>query len=139
MNISTRIYREELNGSDRLNVPAKRFGIQFGLLLEPYIYAVTAKLAPEYSGGYWTMYRLSNGGFYMTPNSDERFKVMSPNGYEASLSADALGTTSCLFAYSQMSFTAGLAFADVCAEQYHLLREYMLDQPEAGRILGLID
>lgn len=139
MNVSTIIYREELNGSERTEFTAKLFDVNFPLLLEPVIFAFAGKLSPEYHGGYWRMYTLSNGAFYMAPDTERYFSVISPNGYEAVLSADALGIAACLFAYSQLSFTTSQAFAEVCAEQYHLLREYMLDQPEAEGILGLID
>lgn len=139
MNVSTIIYRMELIGSERMDVSAKLFGASFPMLLEPYIYAITGKLAPEYLGGYWNLYTLSNGGFYMALATEQYFKVVSPNGYEAILSADALGIVASLFAYSQLSFTASPAFAEVCADQYHLLRDYMLDQPEAEGILGVID
>jgi len=50
-----------------------------------------------------------------------------------------LGITACLYAYSQLSFTAGPDFAELCADQFHLLREYALDHPEAEAILGVID
>lgn len=139
MNVSAIIYRKELIGGERMDVPAKLFGIQFGLLLEPVIYAFANQLSPEYQGGLWIMYTLSNGAFYMAPDTEKYFKVASPNGNEAILSSDALGITACLFAYSQLSFTASPAFAEVCAEQFHQLREYMLDQPEAEGILGIID
>ncbi|MBK9325790.1 MAG: antirestriction protein [Hydrogenophilales bacterium] len=139
MNVSTIIYRKELIGSERTEFTAKLLDVNFPLLLEPVIFAFAGKLSPEYSGGYWRMYTPSNGAFFMAPDTERYFKVVSPNGYEAVLSADALGITACLFAYSQLSFTASPAFAEVCAEQFHLLREYMLDQPEAEGILGVID
>lgn len=139
MNCKAIIYRNELTCSGRMDIPAKLFGVSFPLLLEPYIYATTDKLALEYTGGYWNMYTLSNGAFYMATDTDKKFKVASPNGYEGVLSADALGISACLFAYSQLSFTASPPFAEVCAEQFHLLREYMLDHAEVGSILGVID
>lgn len=139
MNVRTLIYREELTGSERTEFTAKLFDVNFPLLLEPVIFAFAGKLSPEYSGGYWRMYTLSNGAFFMAPDTEKYFKTVSPNGYEGVLSADALGIAACLFAYSQLSFTASPAFAEVCADQFHLLREYMLDQPEAEDILGVID
>ncbi len=60
------------------------------------------------------------------------------NGWEGHLSADALGITSCLYGYSQLSFGDG-DFAGKCAEQYHLLRAHMLDHAEAAAILAAID
>lgn len=54
------------------------------------------------------------------------------------MSADAFGITVCMYAYSQLSFGAG-EFAETCAEQYHLLREYMMDHAEAGAVLRTTD
>jgi len=48
--------------------------------------------------GYWEMYVLSNGGFYMAPVLDGLYQVSCMNGYEGSLSADGLGITVCLYA-----------------------------------------
>lgn len=118
MNCTTIITRQELNSSQRMDVTAKLFGVHFPLLLEPYVYAVTEKLADEYSGGYWNLYTLSNGAFFMAPDTEKYFKVVSPNGYEGILSADALGITACLYAFSQLSFTASPTFAEVCADQF---------------------
>jgi hypothetical protein len=106
--------------------------------LEPFIYSITASIAREYNGGYWEFYALSNGGFYMAPNSDMLFNVSCENGFEGNLTADALGITACLYAYSNLSFS-GDEFAETCAQQYHWLREYMLGHPEAGAILRAID
>ena len=54
------------------------------------------------------------------------------------MSADAFGIAVCLFAYSNLSFGSG-QFAETCAKQYHLLREYMMDHAEAGAILAATD
>ena len=139
MENSDRITRATLNLQERIGVPAKLFGVSFPLLLEPYIYTVTGKLAPDYHGGYWNMYALSNGGFYMAPATEKQFNVVSPNGYESTLSTDALGITACLYAYSKLSFSARPDFSEVCAGQYHLLRDYMLEQAGAGAVLRAID
>jgi hypothetical protein len=61
------------------------------------------------------------------------------NGYEGNLSADALGITVYLYAYSNLSFSDIRDFAETCAEQFHLLRDYMLEHPEVQGILGAID
>jgi hypothetical protein len=75
----------------------------------------------------------------MAPSSNETFKVCCENGYEGTLSADALGIVSCLYAYSNLSFGGSPEFAQVCAEQYHLLREFMLEHAEVGGMLGAVD
>jgi hypothetical protein len=75
----------------------------------------------------------------MAPHSEKYYPVACQNGYEGILSADALGITACLYAYSHLSFLDNPTLAEACAEQYHLLREYMLEQTEAEGILGAID
>ena len=136
---TTTITRERLDDGERTSVTAGLFGIHFPLLIEPLVYALTEEMSREYRGGYWEFYRLSNGGFYMAPDSEKYYPVSCQNGYEGILSADALGITVCLYAYSHLSFLNRPGLAETCAEQYHLLREYMLEQPEAEGILGAID
>ena len=136
---TTTITRQRLNDSERIAFTAQLFGVHFPLLVEPFVYGVTEEMSREYKGGYWEFYRLSNGGFYMAPDSGSYFPVACQNGYEGVLSADALGITACLYAYSHLSFLGNPTLAETCAEQYHLLRDYMLEQTEAEGILGAID
>jgi len=114
------------------------FGLSFPMRLEPTIYHLTSLLSEDYIGGYWQFYTLSNRGFYMAPQSDRPFNVIAENGFEGQLSADAVGITACLYAYSHLSFGQD-QMAKACTEQYHLLRDYMLDHPEARAILSAID
>jgi hypothetical protein len=133
------ITRQTVGDPQRISHTTEIFGINFPMHIEPFVYSVTGCMAKEYRGGYWEFYSLSNGGFYMAPKSDITFNVICENGFEGVLSADALGITACLYAYSHLSFSGDEAFAQTCAQQYHLLREYMLEHPEAGSILGAID
>ena len=82
---------------------------------------------------------MSNSGFYMAHCSNKTYQVSCDNGFEGMLSADALGITACLYAYSHLSFTANPAFADICSNHYQWLRAYMLEHVEAGTILAAID
>lgn len=129
------IHRKQILIQKRIQHTAHIFGLNFPLHLEPLVYAVASKIASGYNGGYWEFYSLSNGGFYMAPYSDTPFDVSCENGYEGELSADALGVTACLYAYSNLSFSSSSIFI----EHYHWLRDYMLEHPEAGAILGAID
>ena len=122
----------------RTSFTAKMFGTNFPMRLEPTVFDMAGRLAAEYNGGYWLFYGLSNGGFYMAPQSNTVFHVSCMNGFEGQLSADALGIAACLYAYSNLSFGEG-DFADTCANQYHLLREYMFGHPEVKAILRAID
>ena len=132
------IYRDLVPDGCRVAHTAGLFGVDFPLRLEPTVFAMAGRLSSEYRGGLWQFYALCNGGFYMAPDSAANFEVRCENGFEGQLSADALGITACLYAYSHLSFGGG-DFAGKCAEQYHLLREFMLDHAEAAVILAAID
>lgn len=138
MNILDSISSHCVPDADRLAFTAKLFGIDFPMRLEPTVFEMAGRLSAGYDGGYWQFYALSNEGFYMAPNSDALFNVRCENGFEGQLSADALGIAACLYAYSHLSFSEG-GFAATCAQQYHLLREFMFGHAEVRAILGAID
>ncbi len=52
------------------------------LIVEDAVYRWMRRLAPEYSGGYWHFYELSNGGFYMAPDCEPLLLRVEGNGYE---------------------------------------------------------
>jgi hypothetical protein len=133
------IHKLLLKEEQRINYPAYHFGDDFPFRIEPFIFNMAGNLSSDYTGGYWNMYELSNRGFYMAPDSDISFHVSCMNGYEGAMSADAFGITACLYIYSNLSFSGDATFAEVCAEHFHLLREYMLDHPEVQSILASID
>lgn len=139
MTNTTSIIRQLVAEDQRVNHTAKLFGHNFPLCLEPFVYGITGMIAEDYRGGYWHFYQLSNGGFYMAPSTDNQFKVSCENGFEGDLSGDALGVVVCLYAFSNLSFGGPGGFAEICAEQYHLLREFMFEHPEVGAILRAID
>jgi len=70
--------------------------------------------------------------------SEDVFHVTCDNMFEGDLSADALGITSCLYAYSHLSFAGG-EFARECARHYHLLRDCMMGHPGVRAILEATD
>ncbi len=136
--MTDQITRQQVSDDQRISITVDLFGVYFPMRLEPFVYAMTSKLSDDYGGGYWQFYSLSNGGFYMSPDSDGRFQVICENGHECLMSADALGITACLYAYSHLSFGDD-DFSETCARLYHLLREYMLDHQEARSIFAAID
>ena len=136
---NTKIITRQLVAEDqRTNVTADLFGVYFPIQLEPFIFSMASRLSEDYGGGYWQFYTVGSGVFYMAPDSDGKFQVASPNGWEGFMSADAFGITVSLFSFSNLSFGSG-QFAETCAEQYHMLREYMMDHAEAGAILAACD
>jgi Antirestriction protein len=132
------ITRQLVAEDQRTNVTADLFGVYFPIQLELFIFSMASRLSEDYGGGYWLFYSLDNGGFYMAPDSEGQFQVTSENGSEGSMSSDAFGITVCLFGFSNLSFGSG-QFAETCAEQFHLLREFMMDHAEAGAILAATD
>ena len=132
------ITRRTLAEGERADFVHALFGLAFPLKLEPTIFAMADMLAEDYNGGYWQFHALGNGGFYMAPDVDRGFEVSCENGFEGTLSADALGITACLYSYSHLSFRED-TFAETCAEQYHLLRALAMDHVEAGAILAACD
>ncbi|MDI1308618.1 MAG: antirestriction protein [Methylotenera sp.] len=134
-----KITRQQVADKLRIQHTSDLFGIRFPLNIEPTIYSITSNISEKYNGAYWEFYALSNDGFYMAPCSDDAFQVSCENGYQGQLSADALGITACLYAYSHLSFSNNQKFAEICANHYHWLREFMLEHDEAGAILGAID
>jgi hypothetical protein len=122
----------------RMDVADKHFGIRFPLTVEPMIFQFATQLAPAYSGGYWNFYQINNGGFFMAPNLDQSFHVIADNGYEGTMSAEALGVTACLYAFSNLSFGEG-AFGQTCTERYHQLYGYAMQHPDANSIHAAID
>jgi hypothetical protein len=137
--IPTIITRKKVPEDLRITHVGDIFGVNFPMRLEPFVFNAASTMVDDYNGGYWEFYELSNGGFYMAPNTDMRFHFSSPNGYVCELSSDAMGITVCLYAYSMLSFDGIRDFSEVCAEHYHLLREYMMEHPEVASILGAID
>lgn len=113
------------------------FGSAYPLQLEPAVFAFASKLSPAYHGAYWHMYALSNGGFYMAPD-DDPFDVRCPNGYEGTLSADAFGIVTALYAFSHLSF-GDKAIARTYARHYHRLRDFASEHEEAAAIFAAID
>jgi hypothetical protein len=132
------ITRQLVAVEDRLDITAELFEHNFPMRLEPFVYGVTGKLSSDYHGGYWEFYTLDNGGFYMAQDTGRKFQVFCENGFSGELSADALGITACMYAYSHLSFGDD-AFAEVCAEQFHWLRDYVMGHAEVRQILRAVD
>jgi len=133
------IHRERLDDTQRVDHTAKLFGTYFPIRLESFVFDMARRLSHDYEGGLWHFYAMSNDGFYLAPELPETFNAESENGYQGVVTADALGITACLYAYSHLSFTDTGEFSNTCARQYHLLRDYVFEHHEAKHILGLID
>ena len=119
----------------RIHTLPRHFG-QHMLTVEDAVYRRMRRVAPEYSGGYWHFYELSNGGFYMAPECEPLLLRVEGNGYEGLMSSQAAGITTCLFAFSHLSFRIPDA---VISSHYYQLRDFALEHREAAAILAAID
>jgi hypothetical protein len=129
------IVAREVPDNERMQMLPRHFGRDM-LTVEYASFAFMRKLSCRYTGGYWG-YELSNRGFYMAPQTANRFPInVDGNGFEGEMSADAAGITACLFALSHLSFQVR---NEQIAEHYHLLRDFALEREEASAILAAID
>ena len=120
----------------RIHTLPKHFG-RCMLQVERSVYVFMRELASQYAGGYWHYFELSNGGFYMAPQTEETFEVLvEGNGFHGALSADAAGIAACLFAYSHLSFRIR---DEPLSDHYHSLREFAYGHREASLIFAAID
>jgi hypothetical protein len=122
----------------RASFAGQLFGARY-VYFESFAFDTACSTSPDYKGGYWEFCKLSNGGFYIVPSAVPQYRVSCANGFDGQLSADAFGITVCLYAYSLLSFNPDAQFSELCAHQFHLLREYMLAHPEAANILRAVD
>lgn len=136
----TPLIRTTIAEDKRLDATENHFGIWFPMTIEVAVYQITEHITQgAYSGGWWWMYEVSNGGFYMAPDVDQAFQVSCDNYWQGELSADALGVTACLYAFSRLSYAENVKFGKLCAEHYYLLRDYMYEHPEAAAIAAATD
>jgi hypothetical protein len=136
----TQVIASVIPGCRRADHVSKVFGAAFPFVIEPRLFMTAETLSHNYLGGCWEMYALSNGGFYMVPETDREFVVSAPNGFEGEMSADAFGITVCLYVFSLGSFDRTKPrMAATCSEQFHLLREFAAAHPEAAAIFGATD
>ena len=135
----TAIARTLLSTTQRSAYVADLFGPHFPMQFEPHVFDAASLLSPDYHGGYWEFYDLSNGAFYMAPECDTPYRVICSNDFEGMLSGDALGLVACLYAYSHLSFIAMKPAATTYARMYHLLREFVMEHREVAQILRATD
>mgnify|MGYP001826533007 CR=1 FL=1 len=138
--ISEQIIASQVAENKRSLVVNEIFGLSWSHAVEPAVYQFADMLYPDYTGGYWRMLTLSNGGFFMYPEIESPIKFISSNGISGVFSEVGAGTATCLMTYSNLSFQDG-DYAAVCADQYHLLRDYLftLSEHDVKGVLACID
>jgi hypothetical protein len=117
------ITRKQVPAKNRIQSTAELFGKYF-MCIEGFVYDISGNFAVN---TYWQFYLLSNGGFYMAPDNDDSSKL------------DALGIAVCLYVFGHLRAASNDPLAGICAHQFHLLMNYVLERPEAADILGAIN
>jgi hypothetical protein len=118
------ITRKQVPVKDRIQSTAKLFGKHF-MDIEGLVYDISGNFAVN---SYWQFYLLDNGGFYMAPDHDNSSKRL-----------DALGLGVCLYVFGHLRAVSNDPLAEICARQFYLLMNYVLERPEAADILGAIN
>ena len=121
--------------AERLEFLPRHFERQM-MTFEAAVYAQMRFLSADYVGGYWEFYDLSNGGCFIAPR-DGFFRMVAPNGFDASMGAGSAGIVAALYALSLLSFK--YEAVEVFATRFHQLRDFALDHADAGAILAAID
>lgn len=104
---------------------------------EARVYQWMEHLSPDYRGGYWEFYDLSNGGFFLAPAGDKRYRVqVKGNYFDGEMSAQAAGIVATLFTLGQV---AAQTEDEHYIDAYHDLLEYASEHPERELILAAID
>lgn len=123
----------------RLSISVKHFKQFFPFNIEPAIYHFANQLSKDYQSGYWQFYTLSNGGFYMAPDSVESFTFVAENGHQGQVSAEAFGIITNLYAFSHLCFSDNSELSRLCAGHYHKLRDFAAEHDELIAIFRAID
>ncbi|WP_052163009.1 antirestriction protein [Aquabacterium sp. NJ1] len=115
----------------------KLFGNGLYLKGEGMVFDFMSGMSEQYTGGHWEFVKIPGGVGYMRPAAHGLYKLTNTmNGWDGEVSGDAAGIIMTLMALSHLSFSDR---TDTCAENFHTLRDFMADHPEAREIYRAID
>ena len=142
MTITTaRIQRTKLTGDKRFGALNQRYRVAAGMF-QNYLFALAARYSPDYNGGFWDYFELSNGGFYASLAIDKSsLRVENPdNHFEGEMSPDAFSIGVNLCALSHLTFDQypSSLVDDICRD-YDRLREYMFVHEEVKKLVRFTD
>ncbi len=122
--------------SKRMNTLPRYLGRQL-MMGEALIYQSLQSVCDAYSGGFWDIFELSNGGFYMIPRLEGPLRIQCEgNGFDGEMSCDAAGIVACLMAFNALAWqTREMHFGEL----FYQLRDFAAQHAEAASILAAID
>lgn len=129
---------------ERMDFLPAFFGKRLMMRGEALVYAWMGSLCDDYIGGMWDFFKLSNGGFYMAPQIQERLKIqVVGNWFDGEVSADAAGIIATLFALGQICAESDDEGEGEAAKRFYQLHRrllaYAAEHPEAAQIGRAID
>ena len=103
------------------------------------IFQAMERRCPDYHGGLWTLWELSNGGCYLSPAGPGRDirMVCEGNGFEGELSTDAAGIVASLVAINHLAWS--VPDPEPFNRLFYALRDWALEHAESQEILRAID
>ena len=132
------LVRREVADDQRLCFFPKYAGRHF-LQMETMVFKTMDRLCPDYEGGLWDMWELSNGGCYLSPALPRaRVRlVCEDNGFDGQLSVDAAGIVVSLVAINHLAWS--VPEPEQFNKLFYALRTWALEHAECQAILRAID
>lgn len=97
------------------------------------------KVEAHYDGGEWDFYELSNGGYFIAPNSREHYRIsVQGNYFDGLLTAEAAGMVATCFMLGQLA-NSNLPISELCNDYYHKLFDYAYGHIEYNQFRAAID
>ncbi|MGM9489624.1 antirestriction protein [Ideonella sp. YS5] len=136
------IFARQIPGHQRLGFLPRSFGPRHYRQGEAAVFSWMGNLCPEYSGGFWQFYELSNGGFYLALDTSQRTTtdlpmtlLRAPNGFEGAVSFDAAGIVATMYAINGLIWQG----AEHLDEAFYQLRDFAVEHRESRQILCAVD
>ena len=133
---ATVITAQRVAEAERMDFLPRYAGRRF-LLVETAAFRFLEQVSPDYHGGYWHFYTLSNGGFFLVPAGPTRFRLRCDgNGFSGMVSAEAAGIVACAMALSHLSCQFE---EERLVDAFYQLRDFAATHIEASAIFGALD
>lgn len=136
-NMNDPIHSTLVSENDRVRFLPKKCGNNF-LLVEQTIYFWMKRLCPEYRGGYWAFYDLSNGGWFMKPDMDKCHMIWADNLFNEVLAAETAGIVATLYGLNT-AIDWGYAPTGQLMDSYWKLRDFAYEHADGAIIAAAID
>lgn len=121
--------------NDRIRCLPDIAGIR-STLLESAIHERLRIRFDQHISDHWDYFSLSNGGFYMAPQSDAPFSLTFDGEFQHEVSANTAGLIACATAYQALAFVKG---GGCFAKAYYQLSDFIFQHHDAGLIRAALN